>query len=59
MLEGQEGADLPQSRRDTERIKDAGANAIAVVGWGHLCLPFLCGREVEARPGFTEDLRRL
>jgi hypothetical protein len=32
--------------------------AIAMAGWGHLLLPFLFGRGVEARPGFTEDLRR-
>ncbi len=59
MLEKREGADLPQRHRDTERIKDERANAVAMVGWEHICLPFLCGREVEVRPGFAEDLRRL
>ncbi len=56
MLEKREGADLPQRHRDTERIKDERANAVAMVGWEHICLPFLCGREVEVRPGFAEDL---
>jgi len=50
MLEKREGADLPQRHRDTERIKDERANAAAMVGWEHICLPFLCGREVEVRP---------
>ena len=50
---------MPQRHRDTERIKDERANAVAMVGWEHICLPFLCGREVEVRPGFAEDLRRL
>ena len=27
-------------------------------GLGTYVLPFLCGREVEVRSGFTEDLRR-
>ena len=40
MLEEKEGADLPQSRGDTERIEDERANAVAIVGWGHLVCPF-------------------
>ena len=43
-------------RSDAEGAEDGTARkngkAIGMVGWGHLCLPFLCGREVEVRPGF-------
>ena len=34
-----EGADSPQRHRDTEGIDNDG-KAIAMVGWGHLLLPF-------------------
>jgi hypothetical protein len=48
-------------RRDAEGAEDGHAwkngRATAMVGWGHLVCPF-CGREVELRPGFAEDLRR-
>ena len=58
MPERREAADLPRRHGDTERIEGERANAVAIMGWGHLVCPFLCGREVEVRPGFTEDLRR-
>jgi hypothetical protein len=44
-------------RRGAELAEDGNARkngkAIAMAGWGHLCLPF-CGREVEVRGGPTE-----
>jgi hypothetical protein len=46
--------DGSRRRNEFRRMGDEG-KAIAIMGWGHLGLPFLCGREVEVRPGFTED----
>ena len=37
--------------REGARISLRYGKAIGMVGWGHLGLPFLCGREVEVRPG--------
>ena len=46
-------------RRDAE---DGNARkngeAIAMVGWGHLCLPFYAAAKWRCVPVFTEDLRR-
>jgi len=45
------GGGIQTSGRQKESDSDRGP--------GTSCLPFLCGREVEVRPGSTEGLRRL